>query len=611
MDAGDSMVGNILSLAIKTLLIVYLIYCSPRIIKWFKVTYLTIGRDLTALMRLFKTKYVLYKMRQRDATVPKIFRENAERHPDKIAIHFEDEAWTFRQLDEYSNRIANLFLEAGYQQGNEIALFMETRPEYVGIWLGAAKAGLVTALINTNLRGDTLIHSITCVESRGLIYGQEMATFAEDVLVNLAAKRPSLEFYHFGDEARTVHGYEVKPLRKLTSEVSADLSVSKFRGCFTDKLFYVYTSGTTGLPKAAIIKHCRYLFFGTGCNMLVGLGHNQTIYTSIPLYHLAGGAIGTCQMLVFGNTLAIRAKFSASRFWTDCIKYNATAAQYIGEICRYVLTQPESQNDRNHQVKICFGNGMRPNIWREFKERFNIERICEFYGATEGNANVVNVTGKEGACGFVSQILPIPLLNLFYPVSIIRVNEETGEAIRDANGLCIPCGPGESGEFVGKIIEQDPTRAFDGYANKDASEKKIIRDVFKKGDAAFASGDLLTIDDLGFVYFKDRTGDTYRWKGENVSTTEVESVVSNQVQLSDCVVYGVTVPGCEGKAGMAAIEDPNQQVNLVDLLNKLRRALPSYAIPVFVRLVKKIETTGTFKLPKVFFESDILNHILI
>ena len=331
---------------------------------------------------------MLYKLRKRDATVPQVFRENVERHPDKVAIYFEDEVWTFRQLDEYSNRIANLFMEAGYAKGDEIALFMETRPEYVGVWLGAAKAGLVTALINTNLRSDTLIHSITCVDSRSLIYGLELAPFAEEILPTLAAKRPSLEYFVFDDQPRSVQGLTVKPLRKLTSEVSPDLPVSKMRGCFTDKLFYVYTSGTTGLPKAAIIKHCRYFFFGAGCNKLVGLGHNQTIYTSIPLYHLAGGAIGTCQMLVFGNTLAIRAKFSASRFWTDCVKYNATAAQYIGEICRYVLTQPESQNDRNHQVKICFGNGMRPNIWREFKERFNIERICEFYGATEGNANV-------------------------------------------------------------------------------------------------------------------------------------------------------------------------------------------------------------------------------
>jgi solute carrier family 27 fatty acid transporter 1/4 len=233
-----------------------------------------------------------------------------------------------------------------------------------------------------------------------------------------------------------------------------------------------------------------------------------------------------------------------------------------------------------------------------------VGRIAEFYGATEGNANVVNLTGKEGACGFVSQILPQPITNLIYPVAIIKVNEETGEAIRDENGLCIVAGPGESGEFIGKIIEQDPTRAFDGYVNKEASEKKVLRNVFRHGDAAFSSGDLMTIDEMGYVYFKDRTGDTFRWKGENVSTTEVETVLSNQVDLNDCVVYGVTVAGCEGRAGMAAIEDPGRQLDINDLYSKLRKSLPHYAVPVFIRIVARIETTGTFKLPKVSLQRD-------
>lgn len=218
--------------------------------------------------------------------------------------------------------------------------------------------------------------------------------------------------------------------------------------------------------------------------------------------------------------------------------------------------------------------------------------------------SIVNLTGKEGACGFVCQIVPISILNLIYPVGIIKVNEETGEPIRGANGLCQPCGPGESGEFVGKIVESDPTRSFDGYVNKEASSKKILRNVFKRGDAVFASGDLLTIDDLGYVYFKDRTGDTFRWKGENVSTTEVESVLANCTDLAACVVYGVQVAGCEGRAGMAAVEDPNRSLDVAGLAKKLRKALPSYAVPVLIRLVNKIETTGTFKLPKVSLQRD-------
>lgn len=331
----------------------------------------------------------MLRLRHRNATVPQIFRENARRHPDKAAFYYEDTTWTFKQLDEFSNRVANYFAELGYQPGDELALLMDSRPEYVGIWLGAAKAGLVTALINTNLRMDTLVHSVTCINSKALIFGEELSEAVEEIVPKLEAKISSLKLLSFGAvRPRPISQSTVEPLSKLLDESSPVYSYRNIRGNFTDKLFYIYTSGTTGLPKAAIIKHCRYFYFGTACNMLVGLGGNQTIYTSIPLYHLAGGAIGTCQCLVFGNTLAVRSKFSASRFWSDCIKYNATAAQYIGEICRYVLTQPERGCDKSHNVSIMFGNGMRSNIWTEFKNRFNVERIAEFYGATEGNANV-------------------------------------------------------------------------------------------------------------------------------------------------------------------------------------------------------------------------------
>ncbi|KAI1298139.1 Long-chain fatty acid transport protein 4 [Halotydeus destructor] len=596
--------SSLLTSFVTILLILVVIYHLRTIARYLYVVYKTVGRDVTALFRLVATKVFLYQLRSRDATVAHVFRENADKFPDKVAMFYEDQTWTFRDLDHFSNMVANMFVDMGYRKGDEVALYMDGRPEYVGIWLGLSKVGVVTALINTNLRGDTLVHSVTTVQSRALIYGDELAAAVDEVVQPIRLRR-EMDFFSFGHLGRRfVSGTEMRPMRDILAHCSKDYPTARFQGSFTDKLFYIYTSGTTGLPKAAIIKHCRYFYFGTACNKLVGLGSKQIIYTSIPLYHLAGGAIGTCQCLVFGNTMAIRSKFSASRFWSDCIRYQATAAQYIGEICRYVLTQPDSPADRAHGVKVMFGNGMRPNIWREFKARFSIRRIAEFYGATEGNANVVNLTGKEGACGFVSQIVPRWFLNLIYPVGIIKVNEETGEPVRGPDGLCIPCGPGESGEFVGKIIDKDPTRSFDGYANKEASEKKVLRNVFKHGDAVFASGDLLTIDDLGYVYFKDRTGDTFRWKGENVSTTEVESVLCNAVNLSDVVVFGVQVAGCEGRAGMGVIEDPGRHVAMDTLYASLKRSLPPYAIPVIVRLVNKIETTGTFKLPKVALQKE-------
>lgn len=383
---------------------------------------------------------------------------------------------------------------------------MEGRPEYIGFWLGASKVGLVTALINTNLKQAPLLHSITGVETKALIFTSSMAEQVKEILPELLKKKPGIKLFLYGSKAdadivninnnpavisnsvTTTTTIEdnvvtnnnnnnnnsshvrniVNALNGLSNgngngnimnhnnsnntsnnnnnqiqstpqpqnnsgincvfltvmndetlkEYSHELDEDQMLGSFTDKLFYVYTSGTTGLPKAAIIRHARFMFLGTGANNLVGLKGDSVIYVPIPLYHMAGGAIGSCQLLLFGNTLALRSKFSASKFWSDCIRWNCTAAQYIGEICRYLLVQPEREADKGHNVRVMFGNGLRPNIWREFKTRFNIKLIAEFYGATEGNANVVNYTGKEGACGFVSQILPRSIVNFIYPVSV-------------------------------------------------------------------------------------------------------------------------------------------------------------------------------------------------
>lgn len=220
---------------------------------------------------------------------------------------------------------------------------------------------------------------------------------------------------------------------------------------------------------------------------------------------------------------------------------------------------------------------------------------------------LVNIDNREGSCGFVSVVLPNWLMNLVYPVALIKCDQVTGEPIRNKKGLCERCGPGETGHFVGRIEAKDPLRQFDGYSDKVASEKKIIRNVFFKGDSAYASGDLLTMDELGYLYFKDRTGDTFRWKGENVSTTEVESVVSKEAGLADCVVYSIEIPGCEGKAGMVSIEDPISTLNVNELLVKLKRSLPGYAVPVILRVVRKLETTATLKIPKNILQKEGFN----
>lgn len=277
-------------------------------------------------------------------------------------------------------------------------------------------------------------------------------------------------------------------------------------------------------------------------------------------------------------------------------------AQYIGEMCRYVLAVPPKPTDTQHSVRLIFGNGLRPQIWSEFVERFNIGKVVEFYGATEGNANIGNNDNTIGAIGFISRIIPA-----IYPISIIKVDPVSGEPIRDARGLCLPCKPNEPGVFIGKIIPNNPSRAFLGYVDKEASKKKVVEDVFRKGDMAFISGDILVADELGYLYFKDRTGDTFRWKGENVSTSEVEAVVSNLINYKDAVVYGVEVRGQEGRAGMAAIFDPDSEVELNVLAEGVRKALPSYARPIFIRVLRKLEMTGTYKLKKVDLQKEGFN----
>ncbi|KAI5635962.1 AMP-binding enzyme domain-containing protein [Phthorimaea operculella] len=309
---------------------------------------------------------------------------------------------------------------------------------------------------------------------------------------------------------------------------------------------------------------------------------------------------------MFGCTVVVKSKFSASQYFPDCVKYRATAAQYIGEMCRYVLATPPSPADKKHQVRVIFGNGLRPQIWKEFVKRFDIKYVVEFYGATEGNANIANCDNTPGAIGFVSRIIPS-----VYPIAIIKVDQETGEPVRDANGLCQLAKPDEPGVFIGKINHSNPARQYLGYVDKAASEKKVVRDVFCKGDEAFISGDILVSDELGYLYFRDRTGDTFRWRGENVSTTEVEAAISKVADQRDAVVYGVLVPNVEGRAGMCGIVDANGTLDLEKLVKDLARDLPAYAMPMFLRVMTSMDMTGTFKMKKTDLQKEGFDPALV
>lgn len=546
---------------------------------------------------LFTIDKLVGRAQRSNATAPQVFVENALKNPSKVLFMNEhNRNYTFQDVHHFSNQIGNYFTGHGLKKGDDVALFMESSAEYITIWLGLSKAGVIPALVNNNQKRDGFIHSVNIVNAKAVIFDNQNREAVKEVMPVL--KQRGVKFFMIGDGQVPEGAIGMQDL----DQASKDFNLVP--GNFTDKLLHIYTSGTTGYPKAVIIKNTRYITAGYGVNAILNIDQNDIVYNCLPLHHFAGGIMGTSQAIIKGTPLGLRSKFSASSYFDDCIRYNATVGQYVGELCRYLFISPEKPSDKQHKVRVMFGNGMRPNLWLPFQERFKVPWIAEVYGTSEGNAQIVNLDGKPGACGFLSRFLPRKLMKKIYPVSIIKCNPDSGEPIRDEKGLCIPCEPGEVGQFIGKIVEKDPVRNFDGYSSKEETEKKIIKDIFAKGEKAFASGDLLYMDELGYCYFQDRTGDTFRWKGENVSTTEVEAVIMKESGLGDCVVYGVSVPGNEGKAGMAALTDPNKSIDVNVLLSRLQESLPNYSIPLFLRISDKIEATATFKLPKTSLQKE-------
>ncbi|ODM91184.1 Long-chain fatty acid transport protein 4 [Orchesella cincta] len=560
-------------------------------------TIVTLPRDVTALTRLIKILGHFLYLQRNNLTVGQVFDKNARKDPEKVIIRFENERWTNEQVQILANKIANYFQSQGFKKGDSVALFMENCPEYLCMWLGLSKIGVVGALINCNLRLQSLQHCLEAVNCQAVIYNEELSHALQDVIAIGGLNGTPL--YSL---CPTENSPSITPsihLRTELEKVKCSQPEIKEKVGFQDVLFYTYTSGTTGLPKAAVIKHSRYLIAATAMFCLNNFQKDDVIYTTLPLYHGAANVLGGGAALCHGVEIVIRKKFSARNFWKDCIHYNVTVAQYIGEICRYLLSQPPSEHDRNHQVRTMVGNGLRKEIWSEFVGRFNISEIIEVYGATEGNCNMGNIDSKVGAVGFIPSYL-----NWAIPYWLIKVDEVTGDPIRGKNGKVIVCGPDEPGELIGKIERNHPIRDYLGYADKSSSEGKVLENAFRKGDAYFRSGDILVRDIYGYFYFNDRKGDTFRWKGENVSTAEVESVISSLIGLADVVVYGVEVPGTEGRVGMAAIADPEQSIDFDELANEIFTTLPSYARPVFVRIVSQIQKTGTYKLQKTTYQRE-------
>ena len=506
--------------------------------------------------------------------------------PDSPAILYQDRTVSYAALRAGANRYANWARSAGIGRGDVVALLMENRPEYLMAWLGLVKIGAIAALINTNLNGAPLAHSINVTGSRHLILGAELAENYSGIAATLESKPLA---WCTGSRVPGTEDLDAA----LAASASAEPDPASRQGITCrDKAFYIFTSGTTGLPKAAVITHMRMLYMMYGFAGALNSGTRDRMYNVLPLYHSAGGICAVGVALTAGGALVLKRKFSAHDFWDDCCKYKPTFFQYIGELCRYLLNVPPGPHERDHVLRAITGNGLRPEIWPLFQKRFAIPKIVEFYGATEGNVSMLNYDGKVGAVGRIPNYM-----RKLFTTRIVRFDIEHEAPVRDADGFCIECGAGEPGEAIGKIVNE-PGKTFEGYTQADDTKKKILNDVFEKGDAWFRTGDLMKRDALGYFYFVDRIGDTFRWKGENVATSEVAEALSVIPGIAEANVYGVSVPGMDGHAGMAAlVTAPTFDPSL--LAEKIGRNLPAYALPVFFRLRPEMEVTGTFKQRKV------------
>ena len=509
-----------------------------------------------------------------DRTFPLVIAELGARFgtaPALIGVH---QTWSHAQLAARTQQVARWALAQGIRKGDVVAILLPNSPAYLALWLGLTRIGAVAALLNTNLGSDALAHAIAVAKAQHIIATPE-----------LGKGLGGAKLWWHGDAFETLlDSFSDAP---LADDETCEVTLN-------DPALLIYTSGTTGLPKAAHVSHRRVMNWTHWFAGMTGARSDDRLYNCLPMYHSVGGVVASGAVLVAGGAVILREKFSASRFWQDVADSGATIFQYIGELCRYLAASDAPTP--SHNLRLAVGNGLSGDVWERFQARFAVPQILEFYAATEGNFSLYNAEGKPGAIGRIP-----PFLAHRFPTAIVRFDDGAGLPLRGPDGLCVAVARGEAGEAIGKIA--GGAARFEGYTDAAASEKKILRDVFKPGDAWLRTGDLMRQDAAGFFYFVDRIGDTFRWKGENVATTEVAAAIASGLGVKAAAVYGVAVPGQDGKCGMAALETA-PGFDLVALRAHLAQRLPAYARPVFLRVVDSLAVTETFKQKKHLLAQD-------
>jgi acyl-CoA synthetase (AMP-forming)/AMP-acid ligase II len=509
--------------------------------------------------------------------------KNALERPDAPAVLFEHRRWSHRELNEQSNRWANLLISRNVGRGDVVAVLLENRPEMLAAIGGIAKLGAIAAVVNTRQRGNVLAHSFTVAKATTFIIGEELWDAFAEVRATAGAP-PASRVLWLGEHERATAPKDTTDAALAVAGAATTTPPALASIRLADPCFYIYTSGTTGLPKASVMSHNRWVKAAGAFGMAgLALRPDDVLYLALPLYHNNGLSVGWSAAATAGAAIALRRKFSASQFWDDVRRFDATAFIYIGEFCRYLLNQPPSPRDRDHKVRRISGNGLRPDIWKQFKDRFGIDEVYEFYAASEGNVAFVNLLNLDATIGLCPA-----------PYALVKYDIDRDEVVRGPDGHLQRVGRGEVGLLIAEVSEK---YAFDGYTDASASEKKLLRDAFDKGDVWFNSGDLLRDQGFRHAQFVDRVGDTFRWKGENVSTNEVAEVINTFPQIAESTVYGVQVPGSDGRCGMAALvlRTPGETLDLPAFSKHVQAQLPAYAWPQFLRVRPALDTTGTFK----------------